>query len=131
MENKLDLQHDVLAWKDAMTEANISTLGSFHNEIMGNFYNETRKSFEEHLKFYLIKNLKNLGYDFNSEEQFLDFCKNRIQRISFLEEPNEYQFYLDYKNEINKGTFIGSYSDEKIIKQEGSTITATIGKNFK
>jgi hypothetical protein len=80
----------------------------------------------ENLKNYLKKNLRELGFEFDSDFSFYDFCK-RINRVSFIDKPNYYEFYLDYIDKENNGVFIGSYSDKIEIKHEGNKITAIIG----
>lgn len=94
------------------------------------FVKRSRDSFNRRLEDYLIDNLKRIGYTFHSKQHFYDFCKERVQRLSFEDIPNEYRFYLDYENESNTGTYIGAYCDNISIKHEGNTVTATFGRQL-
>lgn len=95
------------------------------------FIRRSRDSFEEHLKNYLIDNLKRLGYRFTSPDHFLNFCTERISRVSREDNPNEFRFYLDYDAKTETGTYIGAYCDETGLKYEDNTVIATFGRQLK
>ena len=92
-----------------------------HNSIAADLTRQLAEKFDNQIKDYLIKNLAELDYIFNSEHEFLDFCKNRITRISQAKKPYYHEFYLDNK------IFVGSYSEETKYNQNGNTINVTIG----
>lgn len=94
------------------------------------FMNYSYRSFEEHLTNYLTDNLKRLGYKFYSMEQLINFCKERVHRVSFKDNPDEIRFYLDYISENEIGTYIGAYCNKTSVKYEGNTVTAIFGQEF-
>jgi hypothetical protein len=100
------------------------------DQIVKDFHKKVLSEFELRLKSYLKKNLSQIGYQFSTEPEFLNFCKERITRSAFAGDPNYYEFYLDFVNEENCGTLIGSYSDKIDFKMEGNKVTATVGTKF-
>ena len=84
-------------------------------------------AFNERIKEYLTENLKLIGICFNTDAEFLEFISTRLTRIKFEDNPNYYEFYLDFVNEENRGRLVGSYSDKTKIVHNGNTITATFG----
>lgn len=91
------------------------------------FINKSKREFNEKLESYLMDNLKNLGYKFETKKDLMDFCKNRLHRVSFGENFNNHIFYLDYIDEQNRGTLIGRCNDKLNIKYEGNKIVAVFG----
>lgn len=90
---------------------------------------EALASFEKVLKEYVRNNLKALGFVFNSDDEFLDFCKNRITLIS-IENTHEHQLFLDYETEDVK--LIGFFNNEVSISQEdNNTLLVSIGNKNK
>jgi len=106
----------------------LHSLPSLNDFLMGNLYKKLTADFENNLKQYLIKNLNDIGIVFNSENDFIEFVKARVHRIGFEEIPNYYELYLDFVDEKNRGTFLGSYSDKIDVSFEGNKATATIGR---
>ena len=104
---------------------------SMSQQVINDMYKKVYHEWEAKLKAYLLKNLEELGYVFETEPEFFEFCKNRIHRISFEEKPNEYEFYLDYIDIDNIGTFIGGCCDKIDFKMNDNTVTVTIGKSLK
>ena len=103
---------------------------SFYETVMNDFHRKVMSEWEEKLKAYLKENLKQFGYEFENDNEFLDFCKRRVNRLCFEDKRNYYEFYLDYVNEENAGKFIGCYSDKVEFVNEGSKITAIVGKSI-
>jgi hypothetical protein len=81
-------------------------------QIMSDFYQKVSREFNLKLENYIKDNLFKLGFKFSNNIEFYDFTEKRITRISFEENPNYYEFYVDYVNLDNKGLFIGCYSDD-------------------
>ena len=69
---------------------------SLMDSVMNDFYKKASKKFDDHLKNYVIKNLKEFGFEFTSDKDFLDFVSKRITRIGFQDKPNEWELFLDY-----------------------------------
>ena len=99
--------------------------------LLNEFKRDLTQKFEDHLKTYLIQNLSKHGVHFNSDDEFIDFFKRNVYRITHVDRPNDYQFYANNINGNKKGIFIGAYSTEVTIEHEANKITATIGKTFK
>jgi len=97
---------------------------------MDEFYRKIWSEFEEKLKRYLKDNLLEFGFEFQNDNDFIEFIQSRVNRIWFEDKPCYYEFYLDFINAENKGKFIGSYSDAIEIVNEGNRITAIIGKKL-
>lgn len=105
---------------------------SFQQTIMNDFTQKAWSEWEQKLKAYLKDNLKQFGYEFATDDEFLNFCKERVNRICFEDNPNYYEFYLDYVNEENTGKLIGACSDEiEFVNDfENNKITVIIGKSI-
>ena len=101
---------------------------SLMDSIMRDFYKKSSQEFEDHLKNYVIKNLKEFGFEFTSDKEFLDFVSKRITRIGYQNKPNEWELILDYGHENQK--LIGLYNDKVTFSNEGSKVTATFGRSF-
>ena len=101
---------------------------SLMDSIMRDFYKKSSQEFEDHLKNYVIKNLKEFGFEFTSDKDFLDFVSKRITRIGYQNKPNEWELILDYGRENQK--LIGLYNDKVTFSNEGSKVTATFGRSF-
>lgn len=101
---------------------------SLMDSIMKDFYKKSSQEFDDHLKNYVIKNLKEFGFEFTSDKDFLDFVSKRITRIGYQNKPNEWELILDYGCENQK--LIGLYNDKVTFSNEGSKVTATFGRSF-
>lgn len=91
------------------------------------FIQKASKDFDNHLTNYVIKNLKELGFEFSTESDFIDFVSKRVHRIGFENRPNEWELYIDYNTENQK--LIGLYNDNVSFSYEGSKVTATFGRS--
>lgn len=107
-----------------------SDLWSLHEKTMAETYRKIWSDFDKHLRMCITKNLKELGYEFISESDFILFVKKRIFRISFEDKPNYFEIYLDFIDYDNKGTFIGSYSDRVHFVWDENTVRATISRSI-
>src|SRR5512138_3122569 len=103
---------------------------SLHEQIMSDFRKKVWSDFDKKLREYVTKNLNDLGYQFATEDEFIEFVKARLHRIGFEDKPHYYELYLDFVDYENKGTFIGSYSDNVDISWKDNTVTATIGRSI-
>ena len=108
----------------------LGSLPSFHDTFMNEMYRKVTAEWDAKLKVYIQENLKQFGYAFETESEFFEFCKNRVQRIGFENKPSEWEFYLDYVDAENTGKLIGICSDKIDFKMEGNTATITIGKSI-
>jgi phytoene dehydrogenase-like protein len=109
-----------------MVKLHFEALAPFDNDFMANFIREVSNKWQDACKEYLKKNLSELGYSFNSDLDFIVFCKSRVTRIT-LAGSRKYDYYLDYVNTANTGKFIGSVSDKSEFSREGDKINITIG----
>lgn len=105
-------------------------LWSLHERTMFEIQKKIWKDFDSHLRAYVTKNLKELGYEFISETDFIAFIQKRVTRISFEDKPNEFEIYLDFVDYENRGTLIGIYSDNVDFSFDGNTAKATIGRSI-
>lgn len=105
-------------------------LWSLHEKTMVEIQKKIWKDFDNHLRGYVTKNLKELGYEFSSETEFIAFIQKRVTRISFEDKPNEFEIYLDFVDYDNKGTLIGIYSDKVDFSWDGNTAKVTIGRSI-
>lgn len=107
---------------------------SFYSSYMETIIRDLQKKavdeWEIKLKSFLKENLKEFGYEFDSDADFVSFCKTRITLLDFVGGTNYHELYLDYINEENKGEFICSYADDYEMTMDGHTVTATIGRRF-
>lgn len=108
----------------------LGSLPNFHDTFMKNMYRKVTSEWDAKLKAYIQDNLKQFGHTFETDTDFFEFCKNRIYRLAFTENTNYYEFYLDFVDADDKGTFIGSCSDKIDFKMDGNTATVTIGKSI-
>ena len=75
---------------------------SFLETVQNEFIRKASKDFDNHLKNYVTKNLKELGFEFQSEYDFIQFVSKRVTRIGFEDKPNEYELYVDYQTDNQK-----------------------------
>ena len=57
---------------------------SFLETVQNEFIRKASKDFDNHLKNYVTKNLKELGFEFQSEDDFIQFVSKRVTRIGFV-----------------------------------------------
>lgn len=129
MKNKIkiqDLHVNPAIAKQVLADALVP---SFYETVINDFHRKVMSEWEEKLKAYLKENLKQFGYEFESDNEFLEFCKRRVNRLCFEDKPNYYEFYLDYVNEENTGKFIGCCSDKVEFVNEVNKMTAIVGKS--
>lgn len=86
-------------------------------------YRKSLKEFDTKLKFYVMKNLSAMGYEFETEESFLDFVKNHVLRVSHINWARNY-----YELRLDDGKLIGSYYDHIEVTNDGAKYTITIGQ---
>lgn len=95
--------------------------------VQRDFIQKASRDFDNHLKNYVTKNLKALGFEFSNESEFIEFVSKRVHRIGFENRPNEWELYVDYNTENQK--LIGLYNDNVSFSYEGSKVTATFGRS--
>lgn len=108
----------------------LTDVTSFYETVTNEFHKKVMFEWEEKLKYYLKDNLKQFGYEFKNDNEFVDFCKSRVNRVCFEDQPNYYEFYIDYINEKNKGKIIGCYSDNVKFVNDGNKVTSIYVKSL-
>lgn len=93
------------------------------NSIVKDAMLQAQRKFDVLLMEYLKTNLSYFGFNFSSNNEFLSFAKERIQRVTF-EDSTKVEYYLDFVDEENRGNFIG-------ITNEGNVSFENDGYNFK
>jgi len=117
------------ASKPMLGDASFTDLDfSVIQNIQNDFVIKASKDFDNHLKNYVTKNLKELGFEFENETDFIDFVSNRVTRVGFAYKPNEYELYVDFQSKNQK--LIGLYNDKISFSNDGSTFTATFGRSI-
>lgn len=81
------------------------------------------KAQQNALKNYLKVNLKKLGYEFETDQEFFEFLKTRISRVAYQDQ--KFSLYLD-ATENDKGTYIGGYSEITESNLEQNKFTAAV-----
>ena len=126
---KIELRQPGIAAIPLLGDA-LGSLPNFHDTFMKDMYRKLTAEWDAKLKDYIQDNLKQFGYTFETDAEFFEFCKNRVHRIAFEDNPNYYEFYFDYVDADDKGNFIGACSDKIDFKMDGNTATVTIGKSI-
>lgn len=108
----------------------LSALPNLSDTIMIDMIKKLSTEWDTKLKTYIQDNLKKFGHTFETEIKFFDFCKIRVYRLAFTDNPHYFEFYLDFIDPNNRGTFIGSCSEKIDFKIEGNTATVMIGKDL-
>jgi hypothetical protein len=85
------------------------------------------KSWHEKLKSHLKEHLQQLGFEFETEDAFIKFFKNRLSRLHFKKDPDSYFFYLDFDNENGSGKYVCGYSEKWKIDIQEYKVSLTIG----
>lgn len=104
---------------------------SLIRDIQDRLYTETMRKVEKEIEIRLKDKLNKLGYIFDSQNHFLEFCRNRVTRALIQNTPNwtRYKFFLDYIDDKNKGTFLVGYEFNTDFDMENNQIKATV--NYK
>lgn len=84
------------------------------------------KAFDEHLKGYVIKNLKERGFEFGCDKDFFEFVSKRVTRVGVEGRPNEWELYVDY--ETADEMLVGVYDDSVLFSCEGLSVNASFGR---
>jgi hypothetical protein len=100
---------------------------SLMGSVMQDFHKKACSHFDNHIKNYVTKNLKDLGFEFSSEAEFVDFISERVTRINHSANPIGWQLWLDINTDNKK--MIGIYYDKVSFTYDGTKITATFGIN--
>ena len=128
--DEADFLPDASIEQNPMLGDALGDLLSLHESTMFEMQKKIWKDFDNHLRNYVTKNLKELGYEFISETDFIVFIQKRVTIISFECKPNEFEIYLDFVDYENRGTLIGIYSDKVDFSCDGNTVKATIGRSI-
>ena len=99
---------------------------SFLRHLQDEIFRKLNKEYEDKVINELTSKLLQIGYSFNNEEDFFNFCRERVKIIG-MEDSHIEIFYLDYINENETGIPLLSRSTELNIKTEGNIVTATYG----
>lgn len=112
----------------------LSKLGLYYDntihKAMSEFNDKIVKLRNDQLKEYLKTNLERVGFKFNDDDELLGFCKKRLIRVAFAQKQNYYKLYVDYVDDSNQGTYLGSYHDTVEIINEGCKITVIMGREL-
>ena len=127
--NPMAIPSTPLAASPMLADA-LGSLPNFYDTFMKDMYRKVTAEWDAKLKAYIQDNLKQFGHTFETDTEFFEFCKNRVQRIGFENKPSEWEFYLDYVDAENTGKLIGICSDKIDFKMDGNTATVTIGKSI-
>lgn len=95
--------------------------------VMSEFLNRAVNQFDQKLQEYIKTNLKELGFEFSTDEEMNEFASKRIHRIS-TEGTHYHEIYLDYVDKDNTGILIGCYHDRMESTFENGKLTVTFGK---
>ncbi len=124
-------------FRKPISELEMSWLNNFESDnrpissiFMDKFLDKVNHDFEGYVKSYLYASLHKIGYEFLDDDEFLAFLKTRVHLIAFTEAPLKYHFYLDFKDEMNKGKFLGEISRQVTISQDAGMITATMSNKI-
>lgn len=113
--------------KPKLTSAQKKQMKILDNRLgMSTYVKKQVEKQQQLLNDYLKKNLKKLGYEFQSDKEFFQFLKERVSRVSYIDQ--KYDLYLDQTNE-ERGVYIGGYSETTKTETVGSNTTIT--KNIK
>mgnify|MGYP003650122890 CR=1 FL=1 len=84
--------------------------------------------YDTHILDQTKSRLDTLGFNFNTENDFIDFCIARVQKVNYENKPNYFEMYLDYQNTDKKGTLLLFGNDNiKVDSIKDGKITYTIG----
>lgn len=90
-----------------------------HENLMYNTLVELGSAIDLFIKLNVRDNLKDIGYEFNSDDEYFNFIKSRITQLQTISKPSCYKFYLDFVDngeESHGGTLIGVFSYDVNIK---------------
>lgn len=98
------------------------------NEIEQKVIDDLVLKYDNHILEQTKKKLKNLGFEFNTENDFINFCLTRIQKVQYDNKPHYFELYLDYQSNTKKGTLLLFGNDNIQIQDiENGKVTYTIG----
>ena len=95
---------------------------------MSNYVEKLVEKQQQLINEYLKTNLKRLGHEFKTDEEYYKFLKERVHRIAYIDQ--KYDLFLDYESEENKGTYIGGYSETVKIETVGSKTIVSNNTKF-
>lgn len=87
------------------------------------------REWKEELKAYLRKNLSDIGYEFASDAEVMEFPKERITKVGSVHHPGEYILFLDFVDLDNPCIEIGSYDSSLSINESRDSFSVNIGKD--
>ena len=84
--------------------------------------------YDQHILEKARIKLESLGFEFESEQDFISLCVERVNKLYYENKENYFELYLDFKGENNKGELI-LFGNENINIQDVSNgkVTYTIG----
>ena len=93
---------------------------NYIQDLQNSILNSLMKKHNERLTDAIKNSLIQLGYSFTSEDEFLDFCKNRVHLVREFETES---LYLDYKDEFNRGIILAKYPTKMEWKEDNGSVT--------
>ena len=101
---------------------------SFTRNIINDIISKVVRDFEYKMKLEIKERLNQLGFSFENDFDFNQFCLTRITRI-INQEMSDEEIYLDFKNEQNKGILLVKYSNKISLDwKENNVLNVTIGR---
>lgn len=87
---------------------------NFYYEAMSSLYNMLREEINQRLVAFLIEQLNNKRFYFMTLHDFHQFVKKRVTKVAYADNKQFFDFYLDFIDAENKGTYLGSYHIETV-----------------
>lgn len=95
---------------------------NFIGEIQCKINSELVSKYEERLKVVLKTNLGNMGHYFDTDDEFLAFCKENITRVGVVGSLDVYNYVMD------DGFVVASMNENIKFNRNGNVFTVTIGE---
>ena len=98
------------------------------NEIEQKVIDDLIIKYDNHILEETKQRLHTYGFSFDTENDFINFCISRIQKIQYENKENYFELYLDYKSINDKGTLLLFGNDNIQVQSiENGKVTYTIG----
>lgn len=98
--------------------------------LLSEHLSKVSQEFNKELKAYVRGNLAKIGYEFDSEDVFMEFVKNRVSKVSLAQRPHEYLLYVDFTSLEEPGIQIGSVNTRVSFKDDRNYFEIKIGSDI-